>query len=90
MFTRGYAKHPCVQSTVLQGLSVGPSHRYPLFKKTELNLVFWEWTYFESLGTLSTHPGNVMFMGSGWYNLENVYRGGMSLVTKSTWQKGEG
>ena len=71
---------------LLRCLSIG----YPLFRKTELNLVFWEWTCFEPLGTLPTHPGNVMFMGSGWYNLENVYRGGMSLVTKSTWQKGEG
>ncbi len=34
MFTRGHAKHPCVQSTRLQGLAVGPSQRYPTIHQT--------------------------------------------------------
>jgi hypothetical protein len=28
VFTRGYGKHPCVQTTRLQGLSVAPLQRY--------------------------------------------------------------
>jgi hypothetical protein len=28
MFTRGHAKHPCVQSTDLRGLAVGAIRRY--------------------------------------------------------------
>ena len=41
--TKGLSEYPLLRFSQIKGLAVGLVRRYPLYRKTELILVFWNW-----------------------------------------------